>query len=76
MGTFGPEIRRLRALESQADSLAEEERRLATRLNELRRRQRWLETDPAYVEAVARDRLDLKRSGETIFRTPRSSHSP
>ncbi len=75
MGTFEPEIRRLLALEAQADALSAEERRLEGRLDEIRRRQQWLENDPAYVEAVARDRLDLQRTGETIFRIPRSSIS-
>jgi len=27
-----------------------------------------LQTDPEYVEAIARDRLDLMKEGETIFR--------
>jgi len=28
----------------------------------------WLKTDPNYLETVARDRLDLMKEGETIFR--------
>jgi len=27
-----------------------------------------LKTDPAYLETIARDRLDLMKDGETIFR--------
>jgi cell division protein FtsB len=27
-----------------------------------------LKTDPAYLETIARDRLDLMKEGETIFR--------
>ena len=28
----------------------------------------WLKTDPTYLETIARDRLDLMKEGETIFR--------
>jgi cell division protein FtsB len=28
----------------------------------------WLKTDPTYLETIARDRLDLMKDGETIFR--------
>ena len=37
-----------------------------------------LQNDPKYLETIARDRLDLMKEGETIFRlssTPRHSHS-
>ena len=27
-----------------------------------------LKTDPAYLETIARDRLDLMKEGETVFR--------
>ena len=33
-----------------------------------------LKTDPTYLETLARDRLDLMKEGETIFRL--ESHSP
>ncbi len=28
----------------------------------------WLKTDPTYLETIARDRLDLMKEGETVFR--------
>ncbi len=76
VATFGPEIRRLRKLEAQGEALAAEELRLESRLADIRRRQHWLETEPAYVEAIARDRLNLYRPGETVFRISRDSPSP
>ena len=32
------------------------------------REEKLLRTDPAYVETIARDKLDLMKPGETIFR--------
>jgi len=38
----------------------------------------WLKTDPTYLETIARDRLDLMKEGETIFRleTARAKSKP
>ncbi len=35
-----------------------------------------LKNDPAYVETIARDRLDLMKDGETIFRFDSAAASP
>ncbi len=68
IGLFWPELQRQREvtrhnaeLEAQ---ISQEEQRLASRTRELD----WLRNDPQYVELLARDRLNLQREGETIFR--------
>ncbi len=65
---FYPEIKRLDAMNAD---LKKKEADLAS--EQLLRRQRereksLLENDPEYIEALARDRLDLMKDGETIFR--------
>ena len=35
-----------------------------------------LKTDPAYLELIARDRLDLMKEGETIFRLEQAQTAP
>ncbi|HET7512628.1 MAG TPA: septum formation initiator family protein [Chthoniobacterales bacterium] len=35
-----------------------------------------LKSDPTYLETIARDKLDLMKEGETIFRLERRSGSP
>jgi cell division protein DivIC len=45
--------------------------------NKQSKKLRLLENDPAYVELLARDKLDLMKPGETIFRmepSPENSH--
>ena len=83
LSVFWPEIRRLDELEAQADELALEEQRLRSQLTDVERKERWLREDPVFLEAVARDRLDLRRTDETVFRivpqeesTPRPRPSP
>ena len=73
---FWPEIRRLDELEAQADALAQEEQRLRSQLTDVERKERWLREDPVYLEAVARDRLDLRRANETVFRIVPQESNP
>jgi cell division protein DivIC len=45
--------------------------------NKQSKKLRLLENDPAYMELLARDKLDLMKPGETIFRmepSPENSH--
>ncbi|MGB9157298.1 MAG: septum formation initiator family protein [Chthoniobacterales bacterium] len=35
----------------------------------------WLKTDPTYLETIARDRLDLMKEGEAIFRLEPAKNS-
>ncbi len=65
---FLPEMSKRRDLESRIEQLkldVEKERQLLvrnTRIEEL------LKHDPEYVGLIARDRLDLMKEGETIYR--------
>ena len=71
---FYPEWTRLSDMRSD---LAKQQ----TRLSELRKQADrriqevdLLQHDPEYLEMIARDRLDLMKSGETIFRLSSSGH--
>ncbi len=70
---FYPEIVRLsdmrNDLEKQKARLADLRKSAAEREEEVH----LLQNDPAYLEIIARDRLDLMKNGETIFRLG-SSH--
>jgi cell division protein FtsB len=74
---FYPEWTRLsqmrRDLAHRKERLAELQRKAKEREEEVR----LLRTDPAYLEIFAREKLDLMKDGETIFRLdpPRSKHS-
>lgn len=65
---FVPEVSKRRVQQTRVDQLkadVERERQLLvrnTRIEEL------LKHDPEYVGLVARDRLDLMKEGETIYR--------
>jgi len=66
--TFYPEWERLatmkRDLAAQQERLADLKRKNADHEQEVK----LLQTDPQYLEIIARDKLDLMKSGETIFR--------
>jgi len=68
IGLFWPELQRQREIARQNTELeatiAKEEQKLAERTRQLD----WLRNDPQYVELLARDRLNLQKEGETIFR--------
>jgi cell division protein FtsB len=61
--------RALTALKQQV----EEER---AQLNKQTKKLNLLQNDPAYLELLARDKLDLMRPGETIFRMNPPADSP
>ena len=65
---FYPEVIRrdemVKALEAKKQNLLNEQLRQKQR----ERQVYLLENDPAYVETVARDKLDMMKEGETIFR--------
>jgi cell division protein FtsB len=66
--TFYPEWSRLgsmkRELEAEQTRLSELKRKCAEQEQEAR----LLQTDPQYLEIIARDKLDMMKDGETIFR--------
>lgn len=66
-----PQLRKLRSLrEELARTQAQETHVLAYR-DQKQRELAALRSDPSYLELIARDRLDLQRSGETVFRIKR-----
>ena len=65
---FLPQYKKLKQSRSEIEDLqaqvAEQKMLLARHTREVN----LLKTDPAYLETIARDRLDLMKDGETIFR--------
>lgn len=68
IGAFLPQLQRQQAAaaeEQRLEVLVKQSReRVARKTRELA----WLKNDPSYVEIIARDRLDLMKEGETIYR--------
>jgi len=65
---FIPQHKRLSLIRSEIDTLqaqvSEQKMVLARQTREVN----LLKTDPTYLETIARDRLDLMKEGETVFR--------
>ena len=75
---FLPQYKKLTQSRSEIEALqaqVNEQKMLLARQN---REVNLLKTDPAYLETIARDRLDLMKEGETIFRLepPRPKPKP
>ncbi|MEM1443691.1 MAG: septum formation initiator family protein [Verrucomicrobiota bacterium] len=68
---FGPELSRQDELQSEINRLAQIEEGKKEQVVRLRQEHRLLKTDKEYLESVARDRLELQRPGEYIFRIER-----
>jgi len=66
-GTFWPKMEHLREVDRQVAGLSAQVTELQAKRDQLRRENTWLTTDPGYLEVRARDRLNLKRVGETIY---------
>jgi cell division protein FtsB len=69
---FLPQHKKLTESRAEIDSLqaqVTEQRNLLARQT---REVTLLKTDPTYLETIARDRLDLMKDGETIFRFEQS----
>jgi cell division protein FtsB len=65
---FWPEIEKLNRLHVQTRALAIREAQLQLARDRLRKDYKRLRDDSEYIELVARDRLDLLKPGETVFR--------
>ena len=68
VSVFVPPFKKLARSRSEIDQLQSqltEQKNLLTRQT---REVSLLKTDPTYLETMARDRLDLMKEGETIFR--------
>jgi cell division protein FtsB len=65
---FLPQYKRIKQSRSEIETLqtqVADQKMLLARQN---REVNLLRTDPTYLETIARDRLDLMKDGETIFR--------
>ncbi len=74
--SFLPEVSRHREQEARIEELKAEIEKQRLILVRHQREEDLLKHDPAYVEMIARDRLDLMKEGETIYRVPASSPVP
>jgi cell division protein FtsB len=65
---FAPPYKKLNQSRGEIDNLHAQVNEEKTLLTQQTREVNLLKTDPAYLETIARDRLDLMKEGETIFR--------
>lgn len=65
---FLPQSKRLRQSNAEIESLQAQVTEQKMLLARQTREVNLLKTDPVYLETIARDRLDLMKEGETIFR--------
>ena len=65
---FLPQYRRLTQSRAEIDTLQAQVTEQKMLLAKQTREVNLLKTDPVYLETIARDRLDLMKEGETIFR--------
>ena len=65
---FVPPYKKLKIGHAEIDNLQAQRDEQQVLLSRQTREVNLLKTDPAYLETIARDRLDLMKDGETIFR--------
>jgi cell division protein FtsB len=65
---FVPQSKRLTRSRGEIDNLQARVTEQKMLLNQQTREVNLLKTDAVYLETIARDRLDLMKEGETIFR--------
>ena len=65
---YWPEIKRLQEINEGNTALAADVAMLKAERDALKQEYEWLRDDPEYLEVVARDRLNLQKDGETVFR--------
>ena len=63
-----PQMRKLRSLKEELARANAQEHHVRSHKEQKTRELTALRDDPAYLELVARDRLDLYRSGERVYR--------
>ena len=71
---FVPPYKKLMQSRTEIDDLQQQVNEQQTLLAHQTRQVDLLKTDVSYLEAIARDRLDLMKEGETIFRL--ETHRP
>ena len=72
---FWPEIERLHEIEDGNAKLEAQVAMLRDERDAVKQEYTWLRDDPAYLESVARDRLNKQKDGETIIRIKRAGDS-
>jgi len=65
---FVPPYKRMQAARAEIDAIQAQVNEQKAILGRQTREVNLLKTDPTYLETIARDRLDLMKEGETIFR--------
>jgi cell division protein DivIC len=65
---FVPPYKKLKIGHEEIDNLQAQRDEQQMLLSKQMREVNLLKTDPAYLETIARDRLDLMKEGETVFR--------
>lgn len=66
-----PQFKQLEKMEGELSEVQQHEQRAKDRQDQQFREYKALEQDSEFLEIIARDRLDLYREGETIFRFSR-----
>jgi cell division protein FtsB len=65
---FQPELTKLADMQRQVQELQTTKEQITIEQLRLEREKQLLTKDPEYLENIARDKLDLMKPGETIFR--------
>jgi cell division protein FtsB len=65
---FVPELKNAREQSDRVDDLQAAIQKQRDQLTEHNREIDLLKNDPTYIETIARDRLDMMKDGETIYR--------
>jgi cell division protein FtsB len=73
---FQPELNRLAEMRRQYQDLEGEKERTTIEQLRLSREVDLLQNDPTYLENIARDKLDLMKPGETIYRLDQRTATP
>ena len=73
---FLPHYKRIKQSRSEIDTLQGQVSEQKVLLARQTREVNLLKTDPTYLETIARDRLDLMKEGETIFRVESPRGTP
>ncbi len=68
MSLFVPPYKKLKIGQADIDKLQQQRDEQQAFLSKQTREVNLLKTDPVYLETNARDRLDLMKDGETVFR--------
>jgi len=68
LALFRPQMSRRAKLDAEIADLRRQKEAARLAVEAVQKEFDWLKSDPGYLEAYARDFLDLAREGETVFR--------